>query len=306
MPSRWLRLHRLLPEHPCRRRTGPDHAAGRRPRLCVGAGDVERRNERGRAVLPGHRPARQSRRGSAPGIGADDDDGTRDDGPGTGPLPRRSSRSSETASSSPFFAGDVGHLRPRQRDRARSGAGGDRRDCPTTALRTSRRWSTPPIAYAKMKNRLQTFACTSSIGPGATNMITGAATATVNRLPVLLLPGDTFASRLPHPVLQQLEYPTGHGRQRQRRLPPGLALLGPDHPAGAAAGQPARGDAGPDRPGRNRRGHDLRCRRTSRPRPTTIRPTSSRSGSTASTGPSRRRQRLERAVELIRGGANGR
>ncbi len=62
-------------------------------------------------------------------------------------------------------------------------------------------------AYAKMKNRLQTFACTSSIGPGATNMITGAATATVNRLPVLLLPGDIFASRRPDPVLQQLEYP---------------------------------------------------------------------------------------------------
>ena len=63
------------------------------------------------------------------------------------------------------------------------------------------------IAYAKMKNRMQTFACTSSVGPGATNMLTGAATATVNRLPVLLLPGDTFANRVPHPVLQQLEYP---------------------------------------------------------------------------------------------------
>ncbi len=62
-------------------------------------------------------------------------------------------------------------------------------------------------AYAKMKNRLEMFACTSSVGPGATNMVTGAATATVNRLPVLLLPGDTFASRLPHPVLQQLEHP---------------------------------------------------------------------------------------------------
>src|ERR687886_2028950 len=62
-------------------------------------------------------------------------------------------------------------------------------------------------AYAKMKNRLQAFACTSSIGPGATNMITGAAVATVNRLPVLLLPGDIFASRRPQPVLQQLEYP---------------------------------------------------------------------------------------------------
>jgi 3D-(3,5/4)-trihydroxycyclohexane-1,2-dione acylhydrolase (decyclizing) len=62
-------------------------------------------------------------------------------------------------------------------------------------------------AYAKMNNRLQTFACTSSIGPGATNMITGAAMATINRLPVLLLPGDIFASRRPDPVLQQLEYP---------------------------------------------------------------------------------------------------
>jgi 3D-(3,5/4)-trihydroxycyclohexane-1,2-dione acylhydrolase (decyclizing) len=61
-------------------------------------------------------------------------------------------------------------------------------------------------AYAKMKNRLQTFACTSSIGPGATNMITGAAMATVNRLPVLLLPGDIFAERIQAPVLQQLEW----------------------------------------------------------------------------------------------------
>ncbi len=49
--------------------------------------------------------------------------------------------------------------------------------------------------YAKMKNRMQTFACTSSIGPGATNMVTGAALATINRLPVLLLPGDIFARR---------------------------------------------------------------------------------------------------------------
>jgi 3D-(3,5/4)-trihydroxycyclohexane-1,2-dione acylhydrolase (decyclizing) len=61
------------------------------------------------------------------------------------------------------------------------------------------------VAYAKFKNRLQTFACASSIGPGATNMVTGAATATVNRIPVLLLPGDIFARRLQAPVLQQLE-----------------------------------------------------------------------------------------------------
>jgi 3D-(3,5/4)-trihydroxycyclohexane-1,2-dione acylhydrolase (decyclizing) len=59
--------------------------------------------------------------------------------------------------------------------------------------------------FAKMRNRLSTLACTTSIGPGATNMVTGAAAATINRLPVLLLPGDVFASRRPDPVLQQLE-----------------------------------------------------------------------------------------------------
>lgn len=62
--------------------------------------------------------------------------------------------------------------------------------------------------YAKMSNRLRAFACTSSIGPGATNMITGAALATINRLPVLLLPGDIFARRNVAPVLQQLESPS--------------------------------------------------------------------------------------------------
>lgn len=61
------------------------------------------------------------------------------------------------------------------------------------------------VAYARMKNRLQTFACTSSIGPGATNMVTGAALATINRIPVLLLPGDIFSKRRVAPVLQQLE-----------------------------------------------------------------------------------------------------
>ena len=60
-------------------------------------------------------------------------------------------------------------------------------------------------AYAKTSNRMRTYACTSSIGPGATNMITGAALATINRLPVLLLPGDIFARRNVAPVLQQLE-----------------------------------------------------------------------------------------------------
>lgn len=62
-------------------------------------------------------------------------------------------------------------------------------------------------AFAKAKNRLQTLAVTTSIGPGALNMVTGAALATTNRVPVLLLPSDQFATRYPDPVLQQLEDP---------------------------------------------------------------------------------------------------
>lgn len=64
------------------------------------------------------------------------------------------------------------------------------------------------VGFARMSNRLQTFACTTSIGPGATNMVTGAAVATTNRIPVLLLPGDVFATRRANPVLQELEDPT--------------------------------------------------------------------------------------------------
>ena len=61
--------------------------------------------------------------------------------------------------------------------------------------------------FARMRNRLSTLACTASVGPGSTNMVTGAALATVNRLPVLLLPGDVFATRAASPVLQELEDP---------------------------------------------------------------------------------------------------
>lgn len=63
------------------------------------------------------------------------------------------------------------------------------------------------IGFAKANRRLATLACTTSIGPGATNMVTGAATATINRLPVLLLPSDYYATRRQGPVLQQLEHP---------------------------------------------------------------------------------------------------
>ena len=63
------------------------------------------------------------------------------------------------------------------------------------------------VAFAKAKMRRQVMACTTSIGPGATNLVTAAAVAHVNRLPVLFLPGEVFASRAPDPVLQQLEHP---------------------------------------------------------------------------------------------------
>ncbi|WP_327086810.1 3D-(3,5/4)-trihydroxycyclohexane-1,2-dione acylhydrolase (decyclizing) [Nonomuraea sp. NBC_01738] len=65
-------------------------------------------------------------------------------------------------------------------------------------------------AYARAANRLRALACTTSIGPGATNMITGAAGATINRLPVLLLPGDVFSTRVANPVLQELEDPRSY------------------------------------------------------------------------------------------------
>lgn len=65
-------------------------------------------------------------------------------------------------------------------------------------------------AYAKHVDRMATFACAASIGPGSVNMLTAAAGATVNRLPVLLLPSDIFANRRPDPVLQQLEHPSEH------------------------------------------------------------------------------------------------
>jgi 3D-(3,5/4)-trihydroxycyclohexane-1,2-dione acylhydrolase (decyclizing) len=66
------------------------------------------------------------------------------------------------------------------------------------------------VAFARHKKRLSTFACTASVGPGSSNMLTGAALATINRIPVLLLPSDYFANRIPDPVLQQVEHPSEH------------------------------------------------------------------------------------------------
>src|SRR5437764_7313791 len=80
-----------------------------------------------------------------------------------------------------------------------------REELPTYRAHNEQAMAHAAIAFAKASRRRRMMACTSSIGPGATNMVTAAALAHVNRLPVLLIPGDVFASRRPDPVLQQLE-----------------------------------------------------------------------------------------------------
>lgn len=82
---------------------------------------------------------------------------------------------------------------------------GRRTELPYYLARNEQAMVHASVAFAKMRNRLQAFACTASTGPGSTNMVTGAALATTNRIPVLLLPSDMFATRGPDPVLQQLE-----------------------------------------------------------------------------------------------------
>ena len=134
-------------------------------------------------------------------------------------------------------------------------------------------------AYAKMKNRLQTFVCTTSIGPGATNMVTGAACATINRLPLLLLPGDIFARRNVGPVLQQLECGAHAGYRRERLLQARLALLGPHQPRRSAALRAARSHARADLARRRPAPSRWPCRRTCRPRPAIIPRRSSKSAS---------------------------
>ena len=106
------------------------------------------------------------------------------------------------------------------------------------------------IAYAKQSGRRRAMAVTSSIGPGATNMVTAAALAHVNRLPLLLLPGDVFAGRGPDPVLA-----TGRGFWRrhdfgQRLLSPCQPLFRSDHPSRTTADNPAARLCGDDRSGR--------------------------------------------------------
>ena len=131
------------------------------------------------------------------------------------------------------------------------------------------------IGYAKANRRRTTLAVTASIGPGALNLVTAAGLATVNRLPVLLLPGDTYATRRQGPVLQQLRA-SGRGRRHgQRRVPADLAVLRPDQPARAVVDRAAAGDAGVDRPGRHRRRGDVAAPGRPVATPSTSRPSSS-------------------------------
>jgi 3D-(3,5/4)-trihydroxycyclohexane-1,2-dione acylhydrolase (decyclizing) len=82
---------------------------------------------------------------------------------------------------------------------------GARKELPTYRAHNEQAMAHAAIAFAKASRRRRMMACTSSIGPGALNMVTAAAVAHVNRVPLLLLPGDVFANRLPDPVLQQVE-----------------------------------------------------------------------------------------------------
>ena len=124
-------------------------------------------------------------------------------------------RSERDGAEQPLFARLLRHLRPRQPGRASARrcwrpSCASRARCATTRPATSRRWCTRPRRSPACATGWPTWACTSSVGPGATNMVTGAALATINRLPVLLLPGDVFATRVAPPVLQELEYPGGY------------------------------------------------------------------------------------------------
>ena len=160
------------------------------------------------------------------------------------------------------------------------------------------------IAFAKAKRRRQIMVAAASIGPGSTNMITAAAVAMANRLPVLLLAGDTFANRIPDPVLQQVEHFGNPDDDGQRRLQGGDPLLGPDHAARAdhlvaAAGgrddarpgrlRPGLHRAGPGRAGRGLRlsGRVLREARAPHPAPAAGRRFDPRGGDAAPTRRSR-------------------
>ena len=158
-------------------------------------------------------------------------------------------------------------------------------ELPTLRAHNEQAMAHAAIAFAKAHARRRMMACTTSIGPGATNMVTAAAVAHVNRLPVLLLPGDVFANRRPGPGP-----PAGRGLRRSRRSPPTTAS-GPSRGTGTGSRAPSSSSRASRRRSRSSRTRPPAaprrwpCPRTSRRRPSTTPSTSSSRASTGSAAP---------------------
>ena len=172
--------------------------------------------------------------------------------PGDGPLPRAASSTRTACPSSPA-AGRSSATATSPASARRSTPTGD--DFPTWRGHNEQGMAHAAIAYAKALNRKRAMAVTTSIGPGALNMVTACALAHVNRLPVLFLPGDVFANRAPRPGAAAARGLQRRHHHRQRRLPAGQPLLRPHHAARAAPDRAAARLRHHDRPGRLRPGH---------------------------------------------------
>jgi TPP-dependent trihydroxycyclohexane-1,2-dione (THcHDO) dehydratase len=121
---------------------------------------------------------------------------------------------------------------------------GDEVGLPTYRAQNEQAMVHAAAAYAKHANRLATFACTASVGPGSANMLTAAAGATVNRLPVLLLPGGPLRQPPQRPGAAAARASDRARPERQRRLPARVALVRAHRSAGAAPRRAARGACG--------------------------------------------------------------
>ena len=161
-----------------------------------------------------------------------------------------------------------------------------RRKLPTLRAHNEQAMAHAAIAFAKAHARRRMMACTTSIGPGASNMVTAAAVAHVNRLPVLFLPGDVFASRRPDPVLQQLEAFGDPTLSVNDCFRPVSRYFDRITATRAAPHQPAGRACACCSIPRNAARRPWRCRRTCRPRPTTTRLSSFAAACTAFAGPS--------------------
>ena len=137
--------------------------------------------------------------------------------PGHHPLPGQPVRRARRRSAAKFFAGCFGIFghgnvaglgQALLQEEIAAAGSGPSRHCRTCSAATSRPWCTPPSPTPGRRIGCRPGRSPPASGPGSTNMLTGAALATINRLPVLLLPADTFATRVSSPVLQELELPT--------------------------------------------------------------------------------------------------